>query len=90
MATSSIVPSKQPGALESNGLRAGADDYLTKPFGSNERVARLEALLRRATPLTRAIEVYDDGLLRIDRSGFRLPLPSSGMTATEADRPTGS
>lgn len=32
------------------GLRAGADDYLSKPFAMEELVARLEALLRRRTP----------------------------------------
>ena len=30
------------------GLRAGGDDYMTKPFASEEMVARLEVLLRRA------------------------------------------
>jgi two-component system KDP operon response regulator KdpE len=31
-------------------LRAGADDYVTKPFGPEELVARLEAVLRRTSP----------------------------------------
>lgn len=32
------------------GLRAGGDDYLTKPFEFGELLARIEALARRATP----------------------------------------
>jgi two-component system KDP operon response regulator KdpE len=46
-------------------LEAGADDYVTKPFGTRELVARLGAALRRAgdTPGEPAIEV--DGL-RVD------------------------
>jgi two-component system, OmpR family, KDP operon response regulator KdpE len=31
-------------------LEAGADDYITKPFGARELVARLQAALRRAAP----------------------------------------
>ena len=49
------------------GLRGGADDYLTKPFGNAEFIARVQALLRRrqAAEPTPA-EVYDDGMVRVD------------------------
>ncbi|MBV8552237.1 MAG: response regulator transcription factor [Acidobacteriaceae bacterium] len=36
-------------------LEIGADDYLVKPFGTRELLARIRALLRRATPDTRAM-----------------------------------
>jgi two-component system KDP operon response regulator KdpE len=35
-------------------LDAGADDYLTKPFGGGELLARMRVLLRRAQPVTEA------------------------------------
>jgi DNA-binding response OmpR family regulator len=53
------------------GLRAGADDYVTKPFTNNELLARAEALLRRsarpAEPAGDWADFYDDGLVRINR-----------------------
>jgi DNA-binding response OmpR family regulator len=54
------------------GLRSGADDYLTKPFANAELLARVEALLRRASnAATWASQVYDDGLLNLDPTGRR-------------------
>ena len=47
------------------GLRAGADDYLTKPFGVAEFVARVQALLRRQRVADPLPEVFDDGSVRI-------------------------
>jgi len=46
------------------GLRAGADDYLLKPFDLDELVARLHALLRRAAG--RSVDVIEHGQLRLD------------------------
>jgi len=50
------------------GLTSGADDYVIKPFGSAELVARIQALLRRArrSPEATAPTTFDDGWLRVD------------------------
>jgi DNA-binding response OmpR family regulator len=40
------------------GLELGADDYVTKPFSIRELMARVKAVLRRATPAAPAAEVY--------------------------------
>lgn len=64
------------------GFRAGADDYVTKPFGVGEVLARIAALLRRAAPRPVAaprvwafgtVEVQGDAR-RVTRGGTEVPL----------------
>jgi two-component system, OmpR family, KDP operon response regulator KdpE len=49
-------------------LEAGADDYITKPFGARELVARLQAALRRVGRLTEDPAIAVEGL-EIDLAG---------------------
>jgi DNA-binding response OmpR family regulator len=48
------------------GLRAGGDDYVTKPFGRQELVARVDALLRRTRHAVTVHDVYADDDVEID------------------------
>ena len=62
------------------GLDAGADDYITKPFSTNELLARIRAVLRRKAPeaLDSAVEVgpllLDPGTRRVSREGVEVKL----------------
>jgi two-component system phosphate regulon response regulator PhoB len=52
-------------------LESGADDYITKPFGPREMIARIHALLRRRAPHAAADTVQMAGL-RLDPSTHRV------------------
>ncbi len=48
------------------GLRGGADDYVTKPFGVQELFARIDAVIRRSEVATAAKSICEDHLIRLD------------------------
>jgi DNA-binding response OmpR family regulator len=54
------------------GLSAGADDYVAKPFGRQELLARVQALLRRSTGAATVNEAYADDFLEIDYAQRRV------------------
>jgi two-component system, OmpR family, response regulator len=62
------------------GLRAGADDYLAKPFEMEEMLARVEALIRRAAG--RSSPVLDCGPLRLDTTTHRLTMGGAPVELT--------
>jgi DNA-binding response OmpR family regulator len=70
------------------GLRAGADDFLTKPFAFDELLARIEALVRRRhgqrSPRLRVGPLDIDTAARlVVRDGQAIPLPPRGYALLE-------
>ncbi len=73
-----ITSAKRTDAERIAGLRAGADDYLAKPFNPHELTARVAAILRRSSQpsLVEPILSFEDGRLVVDPSSRRYTLRS--------------
>jgi len=57
-----VLSARRDEADKVKALAAGADDYLAKPFGINELLARIRAATRRVSPDTQELRVEIDGL----------------------------
>jgi DNA-binding response OmpR family regulator len=95
-----ITSAKRSDAERIAGLRAGADDYLAKPFNPHELTARVAAILRRTRPANASqpppILSFDGGRLVVDPTSRRYTLGQGDgrltpgevrLLAALADRP---
>ncbi|WP_243762520.1 response regulator transcription factor [Streptomyces sp. Tu 3180] len=67
------------------GLQAGADDYVTKPYGLRELMARIEAVMRRAQWQPAAVQEIRHGSLRIDVNSRRVTVDEAEVTLTRKE-----
>ena len=64
------------------GLDLGADDYITKPFGVLELMARVRAALRRASSGSSAPTLFESGALRLDSARREVTLNGEKIELT--------
>jgi DNA-binding response OmpR family regulator len=67
------------------GLERGADDYVVKPFGGQELLARVNALLRRARPAPEVAQVYADDLVTVDFARRAVTVGARPVTLTPTE-----
>lgn len=67
------------------GLQAGADDYLVKPYGFRELMARMDAVMRRARPEPASARVVSCGPLRIDAGSREVRLGGRHIDVTRKE-----
>jgi DNA-binding response OmpR family regulator len=65
-----------------DGLRMGADDYVTKPFAFEELLARIETVMRRSHEFARQDQTLRAGNLEFDRRSLRFTVDGEEIRLT--------
>lgn len=68
-----------------DGLEAGADDYVCKPFGSKELLARIRRCLARSTDATERSSVIEAGSIRLDADQRRVQVDGGTIRLTKSE-----
>ncbi len=67
------------------GLELGADDYVTKPFGIRELMARIHAVLRRAEKPGAPVEILRAGSIELDRGTHTVKVSGKPVDLTPSE-----
>ncbi len=68
------------------GLELGGDDYVTKPFSPRELIARIRAILKRATPgAANGAQPFSRGVLRLDPERHHCTVAGQQVTLTSRE-----
>jgi two-component system KDP operon response regulator KdpE len=79
-----VLSARHAEAAKVAALDVGADDYVTKPFGVDELLARIRAALRRATPATPQTTIATDAFT-IDLAARRVTGPAGEIRLTPTE-----
>ncbi len=80
-----VVSAREAESEKVRALDAGADDYVTKPFGMDELLARLRAALRRAAPSAAEEAVVTAGAIAIDLADKRVSVGGGEVHLTPTE-----
>ena len=80
-----VLSARQDAADKVEALDAGADDYVTKPFGMDELLARLRAALRRGQPVAVPEAVVTTEAFTIDLAAKRIVRDGSDVRLTPTE-----
>ncbi|MCE5219778.1 MAG: response regulator transcription factor [Clostridium sp.] len=81
-----MITAKSEDADKILGLNSGADDYIIKPFSPGEVVARINAVLRRITPvLNNKLSIIKYSTLELDINNYSVKLDGVSMNLTKKE-----